>query len=256
MFNCPHCGRQLPDDSVFCEGCGQSVSKYSVMQPQVHNAEQPRKKGKSLKMFALGALAVIAIALVVGLFIIPKVSGGSGTSNSTSANSAAMQQASSTSSSENASSASSNDQSQNTSNSQSAANSTSSTSSSNNGSASTTSNNTVSGDRFDRYNDGKKTTYEGALLLYEDGTWFYFKDAKGDVAVFSKNKPTDQGNWYNNPKWDNVITMTSASSGKNANMAFSKMDNGEQVLNEIDDAGKAKADAPRYIWLQKITRTN
>ena len=39
-------------------------------------------------------------------------------------------------------------------------------------------------------------------------------------------------------------------------MAFSKMDNGEQVLNEIDDAGKAKADAPRYIWLQKITRTN
>lgn len=65
MFNCPHCGKELPDDSLFCEGCGKAVSKFNSPQPDSQEAVKPKKKGKSLKIFLSGMVTVVVIALLV-----------------------------------------------------------------------------------------------------------------------------------------------------------------------------------------------
>lgn len=65
MFKCPHCGNELPDDSLFCEGCGKAVSKFDTPQPDSQEAVKPKKKGKSLKIFLSGMVTVVVIALLI-----------------------------------------------------------------------------------------------------------------------------------------------------------------------------------------------
>lgn len=69
MFKCPHCGKELPDDSLFCEGCGKAVSKFDTPKPDSQEAVKPKKKGKSLKIFLSGMVTIIVIALLVAMNI-------------------------------------------------------------------------------------------------------------------------------------------------------------------------------------------
>lgn len=68
MFNCPYCGKPLPDDSVFCESCGNAVSKFGTPQSSGQPAVAPKKKGKGRKIIVACVLGfTIITATVTGI---------------------------------------------------------------------------------------------------------------------------------------------------------------------------------------------
>ena len=86
MFNCPNCGRSLPDDSVFCEGCGTPVSRYGAVQ-----VDSAPKRNKSRSLLYIAAVVVVCVGVVLvynfGLPALQSTAPGDGSSSAASANS-------------------------------------------------------------------------------------------------------------------------------------------------------------------------
>ena len=62
---CNNCGKQIPDDAKFCDGCGVAVhAQQTVASPSTQFAHQSLKPKKTKNRFVL---VVIALVFVIGL---------------------------------------------------------------------------------------------------------------------------------------------------------------------------------------------
>lgn len=71
MF-CPKCGRSMPDDAVFCAGCGTSLSAVhaaAVPSPAPATSSAPRVKGAKRKLWPFILAGVLVVAAVVGFLV-------------------------------------------------------------------------------------------------------------------------------------------------------------------------------------------
>lgn len=73
MKFCPNCGAELADDSVFCGACGTKLAEDGAAEGTTEVAKKAPKIDKKILAIGIGALAVIAIIVVL---ICVLVSGG------------------------------------------------------------------------------------------------------------------------------------------------------------------------------------
>ena len=81
MF-CPNCGRELPDDSQFCDECGEKIlppeveaqaveqsavesTEAASIEPAVEDAPKPKKKKRGLLFTVLGAIALLIVIIII-----------------------------------------------------------------------------------------------------------------------------------------------------------------------------------------------
>lgn len=67
---CKNCGKQLPDDSKFCSGCGASINS---------NINEPTKKSKKKPLIICISILVLILIIVIAALAINNGRGGSGT---------------------------------------------------------------------------------------------------------------------------------------------------------------------------------
>ena len=78
MF-CPKCGKELPDDSVFCNACGHQINEATKSEPVVKEKNKKEKKPvnkKAVKTAAIifgAVIGIVAILCIVFLVIIPSL---------------------------------------------------------------------------------------------------------------------------------------------------------------------------------------
>ncbi len=87
MF-CRHCGKEIPDDSIFCPECGSNVAFDTVKAPQRETHQEPYKevRGKAAELIAdpvkrnktiakviAGAFILVVILAMSSIFIKPKI---------------------------------------------------------------------------------------------------------------------------------------------------------------------------------------
>ena len=83
MF-CPYCGKTLPDDSMFCDACGNSLAAVQdAPQPQQPQFQQPAQQiqyqpqqPKKNRTGLIAAIAGVAVVGVLAVVLIPRLGAG------------------------------------------------------------------------------------------------------------------------------------------------------------------------------------
>ena len=242
MFNCPNCGRQLPDDSVFCEGCGTPVSRYGAVQ---QSKQAPKKKGsKSLVMLLVGIIiGVIAIIMITMAFA--KLGDSSGNTNSPSAESVKVTAATTSESEQSASKSEASSDSANETTSASA-NETSSTSadtgsstSSNADSATQATGKEVHAAVYDLYKNTNNPAYQNAILvlLPDTSQWFYFEGilqkgatTRETVEAIVNNSAYDDAGTYSRKEKNSNVFLFDSKEHEDFYLLYENGANGERLV--------------------------
>lgn len=65
---CNHCGKSIPNDSIFCPECGQAVVTVTVPTHEITQSEGQQKK--NLRPAIIAAVVVVCVALIIGVAVI------------------------------------------------------------------------------------------------------------------------------------------------------------------------------------------
>lgn len=69
MKYCTHCGEQLPDETVFCPGCGSKTEGENSQNPVISPANAINKKSNNKKLLLIIPAAVLGVIAVLAFMI-------------------------------------------------------------------------------------------------------------------------------------------------------------------------------------------